>query len=103
MLFVHYNDAISDNFTNTSGVLQGSNLGPLFFILFINDLYWVLKFSNYLLFDDDLKLFKQTCSVADAAFLQNDLNNLYQRCLKKKLLLNINKCGILNNSRKKFN
>ena len=38
--------------------------------------------------------------VADAALLQNDLNNLYQWCLNNKLLLNINKCSILSYSRK---
>ena len=53
MLFVCYNDAISGNFTNTSGVPQSSNLGPFLFILFINDLSSVLKFSDYLLFADD--------------------------------------------------
>lgn len=100
MLYVYFNGAVSYKFTNTSGVPQGSNLGPLLFILFINDLCSILEFSDYLLFADDLKLFRQVRSVADAALLQSDLNGLFNWCICNKLFLNINKCNVLSYSRR---
>ncbi|GBM72343.1 hypothetical protein AVEN_210309-1 [Araneus ventricosus] len=41
-LHVNYNNAVSHEFTSTSGLRKGSNLGSLLFILFINDLTCVL-------------------------------------------------------------
>jgi len=40
----------------TSGVPQGSHLGPLLFTLFINDLPSIVAYSRVLMYDDDLKL-----------------------------------------------
>jgi len=94
-LYVYFNNAISDKFTNSSGVPQGSNLGPLLFSLFINDLCNVFVKSDYLFFADDLKIMKIVKSIADAESLQNDLNNLYKWCLHNKLYLNISKCFVM--------
>ncbi|GBN38657.1 hypothetical protein AVEN_214450-1 [Araneus ventricosus] len=79
----------------TAGVPQGSNLGPLLFILFINDLASVLKCSECLLFADDLKFFGPIRSNLDVVLLQRDLDYLFKWCTDNKLPLNIEKCSIL--------
>ncbi|GBM95053.1 putative RNA-directed DNA polymerase from transposon BS [Araneus ventricosus] len=99
-LYVYFNNAVSREFSGTSGVPQGSNLGPLLFILFINDLTSVFKYSECLLFADDLKLFSSMNSNLDAVLLQSDLDCLFKWCTVNKLHLNIEKCSILSYTRK---
>ena len=99
-LFVFFNSAISDEFSNCSGVPQGSNLGPLLFNLFINDLCDIFNFSNCLLFADDLKLYRIIKSNIDVDFLQKDIDQLYQWCIENKLALNISKCSCMSYTHK---
>lgn len=53
---VRYQNFFSKTIIPTSGVPQGSNLGPLLFLLFINDIVENITCEK-LLFADDLKLF----------------------------------------------
>ena len=55
-----------------SGIPQGSVLGPLMFVIYINDLPSAVSNSNLYLFVDDTKLFKEE----DCIELQQDLNNM---------------------------
>ena len=58
-----------------SGVPQGSILGPLLFVLFVNDLPdWVS--SRILMFADDTKIWSRISNLAESAMLQKDLNCL---------------------------
>ncbi|GBM38830.1 putative RNA-directed DNA polymerase from transposon BS [Araneus ventricosus] len=99
-LYVYFNNAVSHEFTSTSGVPQGSNLVPLPFILFTNDLTCVFKYSGCLLFADDLKLFGSICSNLDSVVLQRDLDCLFKWCIDNRLHLNIEKCSVLSYTRK---
>ena len=60
----------------TSGVPQGSVLGPMLFLLFVNSLPDAVRSSQIAAFADDTKIFKEITSTRDAEQLQEDLSNL---------------------------
>ena len=74
-----------------SGIPQGSILGPLLFILFINDLPDCLK-STVKIFADDLKLI---ADLSDKNMVDNDLKLLEDWERKWLLQFNVNKCKVL--------
>lgn len=84
-----------------SGVPQGSNLGPLLFVLFVNDLSQCVSFSDFLLFADDFKMFRKIQTVRDCVLLQRDINNIHKWSIDNQLKFNINKCSVMSVSRKK--
>lgn len=96
---VFYNGYYSNYFKSTSGVPQGSNLGPLLFLIFINDIADNVDCKT-LLFADDLKIYTAVSGYHDAANLQNQLNKLSQWCQKNNLLLNASKCKTCSFTRK---
>jgi len=53
---VLFKNAVSKMINATSGVPQGSHLGPLLFTLFINDLPSIVTHSRVLMYADDVKL-----------------------------------------------
>ena len=83
----------------SSGVPQGSVLGPLLFILFINDLPAELQ-SLCLLYADDTKLLRKITSIADAIALQDDIRRLVKWCETWKMRLNANKCKLMHVGKK---
>ncbi|XP_065640464.1 uncharacterized protein LOC136073043 [Hydra vulgaris] len=77
-----------------SGVPQGFVLGPLFFLVFINDL--PENFINECrLYADDNKIIAPISSQNDSQLFQNDMNKLDKWSTKWKLGLNLEKCKIM--------
>lgn len=84
-----------------SGVPQGSHLGPLLFILFINDVCSAIKFSNCLLYADDLKIFNTIHNTQDVINLQLDVNSVAAWCQANYMSLNSEKCKYMSIHRKR--
>ena len=93
--FVMINGYKSDLYKTTSGVPQGSTLGPLLFAVYINDVVESIKHSELLLFADDVKIFRQITSFNDCVLLQQDLDGMYNWSEDNNLALNKAKCKIV--------
>ena len=78
----------------TSGVPQGSVLGPLLFIIYINDLETGLN-SDVSKFADDTKIGRPIRDIADARALQEDLNSLNEWSEKWEMKFNVSKCNVM--------
>lgn len=98
--FVKIHRYVSKCIKVTSGVPQGSHIGPLFFNLFINDIPDIFQFSRFLLYADDVKIFRTIHSLVDCYLLQEDLCELASWCNKNLLFLNVAKCQSFTCSRK---
>ena len=82
----------------TSGVIQGSCLGPLLFLLYINDLAEAISaVATMKLYADDVKLYSNMSAVpTNANVLQDQLNRLLQWSVVWQLPISFMKCCILN-------
>ena len=85
---VTVNGALSQLIEVLSGVPQGSVLGPLLFLIFINDLPSCVQSDAYL-FADDTKVFRQIHCKNDQVALQRDMTTLSVWC--EDWLLKFNK------------
>lgn len=83
----------------TSGVPQGSNLGPLLFDIFVDDIVNDLD-VNCLIYADDLKIYCHITCIDDCITLQNNLNKINEWCYINKLPLNALKCNVMTYSNK---
>jgi len=83
----------------TSGVPQGSVLGPVLFIIYINDLETDLL-SKIGKFADDTKMSKCVNSLRDAEVLRDDLKKLYEWSRSWQMQFNKDKCVVMHIGRK---
>jgi hypothetical protein len=99
--YVEYADCKSQPYFTRTGVSQGSNLGPLEFIIMINDLPEVVKEAKCLLFADDLKLLLAIKKEEDCERLQRDIDRVVEWSQRNKLHFNVDKCVSMTFTRSK--
>ena len=90
----------SDNVPVTSGVPQGSVLGPALFLLYINDLPDTID-SQVRLFADDTVLYRTIKSVTDHHRLQTDLDKLTEWAMAWDMQLHPAMCLVMNITKKR--
>jgi len=96
---VRLNQNLSDSTVVTSGVPQGSVLGPILFIIYINDLDCEL-ISKIGKFADDTKMCKSVNNIADMKELQDDLNKLEDWSKDWQMQFNVDKCVVVHMGKK---
>ena len=90
---VNINNVTSESAPVTSGIPQGSVLGPLLFVMYINDLPEVVDSKSFVfLFADDTKVFREINSEQDVNTLQKDIDNLLNWSNKWLLKFHPDKC-----------
>ena len=77
-----------------SGVPQGSVLGPILFLVYIDDLEKGVT-GNILKFADDTKLFRKAKEIGDKQKIQDDIDKLVRWSEKWQMLFNVGKCKCL--------
>ena len=82
---------VSDSAPVISGVPQGTVLGPVLFIVFINDLTEVIKHSQLLIFADDSKITKKIETLEDHKKLQEDIHSAITWSMVNNMELNMDK------------
>ena len=88
----------SDRVPVVSGVPQGSVLGPMLFLLFINDFLDKIT-SNSRLFADDCIVYRQIIGISDCEALQEDLNMLVEWETKWGMAFHPQNCSVLSVTR----
>jgi len=86
------NGELSPQLPINIGVPQGSILGPLLFLLYINDLPTCLSYCKAHLYADDTVLYLSSANPSQAqSYLSHDLNNICNWLTLNKLTLNTKK------------
>ena len=96
-------DCMSEWSNVDSGVPQGSVLGPISFVIYINDLPDQVKNSVCKLYADDNKLISEIRNNEDCFKLQNDIDELDKWSEKWLLGFNFDKCRIMHIGKKNPN
>ena len=87
---VRVDGQLSEEVRVMSGVLQGSVLGPLLFLAYVNDIWRNIKF-NIQLFADDCIIYMKIIDSNDIDKLQTDLNRLGEWAEENEMKINSGK------------
>ena len=82
---------LSEEVRVTSGVPQGSVLGPLLFLVYVNDIWRNIE-STIRLFADDCVIYKKIINNGDIDRLQEDLDRLGEWAAENAMKINPSKC-----------
>jgi hypothetical protein len=88
------NGKVSSEASVLSGVPQGSVLGPILFIVFLNDIDLVVS-SKILEFADDAKVYLKLKDKESTLRLQKDLDALCQWSADWQMVFNVEKCSVM--------
>lgn len=97
---VKVSNSLSDKYPVLSGVPQGSILGPILFLIFINDITSAINHAHVLLFADDIKIYLAINIPADCLKLQADINSIFSWCNHNGMSINVNKTSVVSFTRK---
>lgn len=90
--FVYVNNCSSDLHQVTCGVPQGSCLGPLLFLIYVNDLPNCVPSAYIRMFADDTNMFRSDCNLATLINnMQCNLAKIVDWMLANRLTLNLSK------------
>ena len=85
-------DGCFSNFVQvTSGIPQGSVLGPILFVIFINDLPEVINVC-FKMFADDSKMYGRVTTIDQAGLVQDGINNVVKWAEDWQMIFNYSKC-----------
>ena len=94
--YVFHNGESSNLMDITCGVPQGSVLGPLLFLLYINDLPNISKVLDFYLFADDTNIYCEANTLQELQFIINrELKELRTWLIVNRLSLNIDKTNFV--------
>ena len=94
--YVEFNGVTSETLPNTTGVPQGSVLGPLLFLLYVNDLPCSSETVKMVLFADDSNLLLKGKRPEDIANIANgEIEHIQDWFATNKLLLNADKTKLI--------
>ena len=81
-----------------SGVVQGSGIGPLMFLLYINELIGILESHGITVkvFADDVKMYLRILSDIDLQQLHSALDSIQAWADEWQLCLSVDRCCVLN-------
>jgi ribonucleases P/MRP protein subunit RPP40 len=89
--------SLSDSVNLTSGVVLGSVIGPLLFLLFINEIseFLCCDHRTCKLYADDVKLYTTMVLNEDTALLQNKLDVLFEWSSTWQINISTSKCATM--------